>query len=112
MRKLENKNLVDAAIRKAAKEHKIIIHELSVMPDHIHLLVSLPNGMTDSKALSLFKGRSAFIIFRNKEKTRLRYPQGHFWSSGNYAATVGHNDIESCTRYIRNQEQHHNVAFI
>ena len=59
MRKLENKNLVDAAIRKAAKEHKIIIHELSVMPDHIHLLVSLPNGMTDSKALNLLKGGSA-----------------------------------------------------
>ena len=111
MRKLENKNLAESAIRKAAHENRIVIHEIAVMPEHVHLLVSLPNGMTDSKALALLKGRSAYLIFRNKEKTRLRYPRGHFWSSGNYAATVGHNDIEACTHYIRNQEQHHAVAF-
>ena len=80
MGKYGNKNLVGAAIRKAAHEHGIVIHYLAVMPDHVHSLATLPHGMTDSKALNLLKGRSAYIIFRVKEKFRLRYPQGHFWS--------------------------------
>ncbi len=111
MRKLENKNLVEACIRKAAKEHGVKIHVLSVMPDHVHLLASLPKGMLESKALNLLKGRSAYLIFRNKEKIRLRYPKGHFWSPGACAVTVGYNDLDAMTIYIQNQEQHHNVAF-
>jgi putative transposase len=111
MRKYENKNLVAAAIRKAAHEHGIVIHYLAVMPDHIHALATFPHGMTDSKALNLLKGRSAYIIFRVKEKFRLRYPQGHFWSPGGCAVTVGYNDLNSMIHYIENQEEHHNVTF-
>ena len=112
MQKRENKNLVEAAIRKAAHEHKIIIHEIAVMPEHIHVLASLPNGMTDSRALALLKGRSAHLIFKNKERMRLRYPKGHFWAPSSFSVTVGYNDIATCKGYIRNQEQHHNVAFL
>ena len=111
MKKLENKNLVWACIKKAAKEHGIEIHILKVLQDHIHLLASLPKGMLDSKALNLLKGRSAYLIFRNKEKTRLRYPQGHFWSPGACAVTVGYNDLDAMINYIQSQEQHHNVVF-
>ena len=56
MGKLENKKLVEAAIRKAAFEHRIQIHFISVMPEHVHLLVTFPHGMTDSKAFQLLKG--------------------------------------------------------
>lgn len=111
MKKLKNKNLVEAAIRKAASENKIRIKELSVMPDHVHMMVSLPHGMTDSKALMLLKGKSAYLIFRNNEKFRLRYPQGHFWAAGGFASTVGYADVETTSSYIQNQESHHNVAF-
>ena len=111
MQKLENKNLVAAAIRKAAAEHGIKIHYLAVMPDHVHALATLPHGMTDSKAFNLLKGRFSYIIFRVKEKFRLRYPQGHFWSPGGFASTVGYNDLDSMIKYIENQQEHHNVAF-
>ncbi len=111
MQKLENKNLVAAAIRKAAFEHQIKIHYLAVMPDHVHALATLPHGMTDSKAFNLLKGRSSYIIFRVKEKFRLRYPQGHFWSPGGFATTVGYNDLDSMIKYIENQQEHHNVVF-
>ena len=111
MQKLEHKNLVAATIRKAATEHGIVIHYLAVLPDHVHVLVTLPHGMTDSKAFHLLKGRSAYILFRVKEKFRLRYPKGHFWSPGGFATTVGYNDLSSMIIYIENQEQHHNAVF-
>src|SRR3989339_1220971 len=99
-----------AAIRKAATEHSIEIHYLAVMPDHVHALATLPHGMTDSYAFQILKGRSSYIIFRVKEKFRLRYPKGHFWSPGGFAVTVGYNDLNSMIAYIEGQEQHHGVA--
>ena len=111
MRKLENRNMVAAAIRKAATEHKISIKELEVMPEHVHLVCTLPNGMTDSRALALLKGRSAHIVFRHKPQIRQRYPKGHFWSSGNCSITVGYNTLETVNNYVRNQQEHHHVVF-
>jgi putative transposase len=111
MQKLKNKNLVEAAIRKAAHEHGIKVHYLKVLPEHIHALVTLPHNMTDSKAFQLLKGRSSYCIFRNNEKFRLRYPNGHFWSPGGFSVTVGYNDLNSMIHYIENQEEHHGVAF-
>ena len=107
MRKFEHKNLAQAAIRKAAFEHGIKIHLISIMPDHVHLLATLPRGTDERKALFLLKGRSAYLIFKNHERFRLRYPQGHFWSAGGCAITVGYNDLTSMTSYIENQEHHH-----
>ena len=110
MKRLEIKNLVDACIRKAASEHSIKIQILKVLPDHVHLVATLPHNITDSKARRLLKGRSSFLIFRNREHIRLRYQKGHFWSAGSCAVTVGYNDLDDITRYIENQEMHHGFA--
>ena len=110
MKRYEIKNLVEGCIRKAARKHKIKIHILKVLPDHIHLLASLPKGMLDSQALRLLKGGSSYIIFRNRKNIRLRYPRGNFWSAGSFSTTVGYNDIDSMTKYIENQEVHHGLT--
>ena len=54
--KFKQKNLVEALIRKVATKHKIKIHILKVMPEHIHMLVTLPHNITNSKTLMLLKG--------------------------------------------------------
>jgi len=110
-RKFEYKSLAEACIRKAANEHSIKIVEISVMPDHLHLIAKLPLTMTPSSALHLLKGRSAYIFFRNHPKSRLRYPKGHLWSRGKFAASIGYSDIPSTTSYIQNQEIKHNINF-
>jgi putative transposase len=110
-RKFKQQHLVEAAIRKVAVKHKIRIHTISVMPDHVHLLVILPHNVTDSKALMLLKGGSAFIFFKNHSKSRLRLPKGHLWSAGGCAITVGYNEYGTVEKYIQNQEKHHAVAF-
>ena len=111
MRRLEIKNLVQAAIRKAAHEHGIRFRKLKVLPEHVHALATLPNGMTDSRALALLKGRSSYLIFRSREHVALRYPKKHFWAPSSYSATVGVSDLAACEAYIENQEEHHNVVF-
>jgi putative transposase len=108
--KFEYQHLCEACIRKVAHEHAIIIHVLSIMPEHVHALVTLPKGMNDEKALQLLKGGYAYLFFRNHPKSRLRYPQGHLWSRGGCAVTVGYNQLSDTQLYILNQAQHHAVA--
>ncbi|MBU2442435.1 MAG: transposase, partial [Nanoarchaeota archaeon] len=81
--------MAEACIRKMAYNHGLKIHILKVLPDHVHILVTLPRGMLDSKALMLLKGGSAYYFFKNHPKSRLRLPQGHLWSAGGCAVTVG-----------------------
>jgi putative transposase len=108
--KFKQKNIISACIRKIAREHKIEIHILSVMSNHIHLMVTLPHNITDSKALMLLKGGSSYKFFKNHKKSKLRLPRGHLWSAGGCAITVGYNEYNTVEKYIQNQEQHHGVV--
>ena len=82
----------------------------SLMPNHLHLIATLPKGMTNEKAFQLLKGCSAYTFFKNHTKARLRYPQGHLWSRGGTAVTVGYNQISDTVKYILEQAKHHGIA--
>ena len=104
------KNLAQACLRKISVKHKIEIVELEIMLDHIHVVIRLPPMLCIEKAIMILKGGSAYLFFRNHEKARLRYPQGHLWSKGKFYTTVGYTDLPSTLDYIHNQEQHHALA--
>ena len=108
--KFKQQHLVEACIRKVAHKHGIKIHTISIMPDHVHIRASLPHDMTDSRALMLLKGGSAYYFFKNHPKSRLRLPQGHLWSAGGCATTVGYNDIATLDNYILRQAEHHRIT--
>ena len=108
--KFEYKNLCEACIRKAASRHNIKLKIINVLPDHVHLIATLPKGMTDEKAMQFLKGGSAYKFFKNHPKARLRYPQGHLWSRGGSAVTVGYNQLDETVMYILNQVKHHGLA--
>ena len=108
--KFKQKSIAEASIRNVCWNHCIKIHTLFVMPEHVHMRVTLPHNITESKAMQLIKGGSAYHFFKNHPKSRLRLPQGHLWSAGGCATTVGYNDVETVDNYIRNQAQHHAIA--
>ena len=108
--KFKQRNLLIACLRKVANNHRIKIHELEVMPEHVHMLVTLPHNLTDSKALMLLKGGSAYTFFKNHPKSRLRLPRGHLWSPGGCAITVGYNEFATVQNYIQHQSEHHAKA--
>jgi putative transposase len=105
--KFEYKSLIEASIRKVAKTHSIKIEIIRVMPEHVHLLVTLPMLMSDSEAFRVLKGASAYYFFKHHPKARLRYPRGHLWSRGGCVITVGYNQFSDTVKYILNQEQNH-----
>ena len=89
------------AIRTAANRHGIQLLELGVMPNHVHVVAILPNGMDHNKAVGLMKGYSAHELFRSHPKFRLRYPRGNFWGRGHFYRSVSVVDDETVRRYVR-----------
>ena len=102
-RKESQINLITACIRRAALLHEIKILELNAQPDHIHCVVGIKLSMSPTYALQILKGVSARLFFRNNPKARLRYPKGHLWSPGKFAASLGFIQIEKAVDYVRNQ---------
>ena len=101
------KNFCFIAIVEAAKRHKIIIEEIDIENEHVHLIVKMPLNMSASKGLNLLKGFSSKLMFELCPNLRLRYPKGHLWSKGKFAGSVGHITLEVAKQYVKNQEAHH-----
>ncbi len=93
----------EVAVKECCARHKISIIALNVQPDHVHLVASLPRGVTDVKALQLLKGFSSFLLFRLEPNLRKRYPRGHLWSPGSFSATVGYTELSTFVEYVKNQ---------
>ena len=105
-RKAKNKKLCEKILKEVAERHI----ELSVMPDHVHLIVSIPPTMSLSKAFQLLKGASSYELFRREPKFRLRYPRGNFWSTGKFYRSVGDVDLETTRSYVQRQEEIHQTT--
>ena len=106
-RQVKYKKLCENILRETAQRHRITIRELYVMPEHIHMSVETPPSMSQSKALQLLKGNLSYQLFRANDHFRLRYPQGHFFSPGACANSVGYAAIDVIDAYVRNQEDIH-----
>ena len=105
--KEEYQNLILACIRRAASLHGIEVIELNVQPEHVHCVVAMPLTISPVQALQYLKGGSARLFFQFHERARLRYPKGHLWSPGKFAASVGFIQVETAKNYVRNQDTHH-----
>ncbi len=111
-RKWKYRKLVEACIRRAASLHGIKWIELNVQPEHVQGTAEVPFTMSPSMALQLLKGISAKLFFEHHPKARLRYPRGHLWARGKFAASVGFVQIEVVNEYIRRQDEHHGTVWI
>jgi len=111
-RKLKYRNLVNCCLRRAAFEWGIKWIELNVQPEHVQGTAVIPFTMSPSRALQLLKGRSSFLFFRNHPKARLRYPKGHLWARGKFAASLGFITVEVANNYVKNQDEHHGTVWV
>ncbi len=76
-----------------------------LMPDHIHMLVSIPPKLSVSSFMGYLKGKSALRIFDKHANLKYKYGNRHFWAEGYYVSTVGLNEA-TIRKYIQEQEAH------
>jgi putative transposase len=81
------------------------LHELSVQPDHVHLLVQIPPRLSVSKVVNLLKGGSSRLLRQEFADLEEFLWGDSFWCDGYFAETVGQTEEGVIRRYIRNQGQ-------
>ena len=83
----------------------IEIIEAQCMPDHIHMLVSIPPKLSVSQFMGYLKGKSSLMIFDKHANLKYKFGNRHFWAEGYYVSTVGLNEA-TIKKYIQEQEKH------
>ena len=90
--------------RSLAEQWECKVEEGRLMPDHVHMLLSVPPKYSVSNVLGFIKGKSAIHIARVYAGRRRNYVGQHFWARGYWVSTVGKNEAAVRT-YIQNQEK-------
>lgn len=94
---------IQQIVRDLCKWKGVEIIEGSMMPDHIHLLVSIPPKMSISSFMGYLKGKSAMMIFDKHANLKYKFGNRHFWATGYYVSTVGLNEA-TIAKYVREQQ--------
>ena len=92
-------------LRELCRQKEVELVEGKAMPDHIHMLLSVPPRYSIAMILGYLKGKSAIRIHRELMKTKGTLFGRSFWARGYCVSSVGLNQ-EEIQRYIREQEKH------
>ncbi|HPA84932.1 MAG TPA: IS200/IS605 family transposase [Deltaproteobacteria bacterium] len=98
------RNHLGEVIRNLARHKESEVIEGHLMPDHIHMLISIPPKYSVSQVIGYMKGKSAIHIARSYLGRRKNFTGQHFWARGYYVSTVGL-DEDMVRSYIKKQEQ-------
>jgi len=106
------KKAIFGAIRKHLGE---VFHELAeqkecqiveghLMPDHVHICISIPPKHSVSYVVGYIKGKSAISIARRFAGKARNFTGENSWARGYFVSTVGL-DEAMVRQYIRDQEK-------
>ena len=90
--------------RRLASQKESRILEGHLMPDHVHMLISIPPKYAVSQVIGYIKGKSAIHLARVYGEKKRNFVGQHFWARGYFVSTVGR-DETMIREYIRHQEQ-------
>ena len=85
-----------------ARNNEMKAIEIGGMPDHVHVLLSLPSTLSIAKGMQLIKGGSSKWVHETFPEHRL-----FGWQVKYGAFSVSVSRLQSAIEYIRNQAQHH-----
>ncbi|OYW02331.1 MAG: IS200/IS605 family transposase [Acidobacteria bacterium 37-65-4] len=90
--------------KKLASYKESRVEEGHLMPDHVHMLISIPPKYAVSQVVGYIKGKSAIHLARVYGEQKRNFVGQHFWARGYFVSTVGR-DEEMIREYIRHQEE-------
>ena len=90
--------------RQLASQKESRIEEGHLMPDHVHMMISIPPKYAVSGVIGYIKGKSAIHLARVYAERKRNFVGQHFWARGYFVSTVGR-DETLIREYIRNQEK-------
>jgi len=89
--------------RRLAMQKESKVEEGHLMPDHVHMMISIPPKYAVSQVIGYIKGKSAIHLARVYGERKRNFIGQHFWAGGYFVSTVGR-DEAVIREYIRKQE--------
>ena len=75
--------------RKLAEQKESRVEEGHLLPDHVHMLISIPPKYAVSQVIGFIKGKSAIHLARVYGEKKRNFVGQHFWVRGYFVSTVG-----------------------
>ncbi len=97
---IENK-LREIIITKC-NELDCYVHELSIMPDHVHLFVKTKPTIAPHFLIQQIKGISSRILRNEFKELKRKMPS--MWTRSYFIESVGHISQETIEKYIQEQK--------
>ena len=94
------KTLYDYIYQKC-RDKRAFVYALGGMPDHVHLVCSVPVTMSVSDFMKLVKGSSSHSVNRRSQDTYLRWQRGYAY------LTFAKHDLDAVVTYVQEQKKHH-----
>jgi putative transposase len=90
--------------RRLAEHKESRIEEGHLMPDHVHMMISVPPKYAVSQVAGYIKGKRAIHLARTYGERQRNFAGQHFWARGYFVSTAGR-DEKTIREYIQNQEK-------
>ena len=89
--------------RRLAEQKESRIEEGHLMPDHVHMMISIPPKYSVATVVGFLKGKSAIWIARHFGEATRGFIGKNFWARGYCVDTVGL-DADKIRKYVKYQE--------
>ena len=88
---------------KLALQKESRIEQGRIMPDHVHMMISIPPKYAVSQVVGFIKGKSAIHLARTYGERKRNFVGQHFRARGYFVSTVGRDEavIRSTSRNKR-----------
>lgn len=99
----EKVDAMKAILQRIADNKGVVVQEMEVMPDHVHMLISFHPKMAASDVVKSLKGTSAREWFKHYPETKAVLWKGHLWTNSFFMSTIGNISKKIVAQYIRDQ---------
>ncbi len=94
---------VRTSIIAVAQEHRALVHAVGIMPDHVHVAISIPPSVAVAQVVKGMKGRSSRLMNMNRAAGQDDFA----WQPEYGVLSFGERSLPEVVAYIQNQHHHH-----
>ena len=92
-------------VREICKGEDVHILRGHVSKDHVHLFVSKPPRLSESKLVQRIKGKTSYKMMGEFKTLQQQFWGRHLWARGYFVASSGNVTDKVILEYIKNQDK-------
>lgn len=95
--------IVVRSLREAARDLQVNVHAIGVMPDHVHIAISIPPKLAVAIVVGRLKGAASYAV----NTTGATGPSTFAWQAEYGVLSFSEKALPDVTAYITNQAERH-----